>query len=363
MRDLFFVLLCLLAVVSCVPLVVLDFVRHGAREPIGDHSPVLPGKRWPAPGQLTELGMRQHLSLGKSRRELYSELLPAEYDPEVVYVRSTDFNRTIMSALRYMKGMYPNVSRHGRTMYYDAAEGKTVTLVSGDEMREFEVHTTPMEKDQLLILESCPYARKVIHGFYSTDEYHAIVHRFDDVWEAIAKQSSIGDLHQGINAFAVADYLLCAAAEGILPPHISREHIGRLEEFLGLMLRGMVTSDSRLSAIWTAALSQEILTVLDGAATRRSKVRYALYAAHDITLTVILAALRDRVNATIDWDRTPGFASSVLLELNHGPGEEELGVRVLYQGRLIHSEPYKKFREKLEAAANEQKNITEACLV
>uniref|UniRef100_A0AC34F4P4 Acid phosphatase n=1 Tax=Panagrolaimus sp. ES5 TaxID=591445 RepID=A0AC34F4P4_9BILA len=61
-------------------------------------------------GQLTEWGMRQHLDLGKKLRSIYVDqykFLSSDYRNHEIYVRSTDVNRTMISAMSNMFAMYP----------------------------------------------------------------------------------------------------------------------------------------------------------------------------------------------------------------------------------------------------------------
>lgn len=89
--------------------------RHGDRAPLETY-PLDPyqedawtfgGSGW---GQLSPLGMEQHLKLGKLVRERYITgnytFLSNYYDSHEIYVRSTDVNRTIISALSNMAGMW-----------------------------------------------------------------------------------------------------------------------------------------------------------------------------------------------------------------------------------------------------------------
>ncbi|CAJ0605942.1 unnamed protein product [Cylicocyclus nassatus] len=59
-------------------------------------------------GQLSPIGMRQHLILGKLLRKTYvdSGFLSKRYSSKEIYIRSTDVNRTIISAMSNLLGMY-----------------------------------------------------------------------------------------------------------------------------------------------------------------------------------------------------------------------------------------------------------------
>ena len=86
--------------------------RHGDRTPIS-HYPTDPWSarsEWPVgPGQLTSEGKRQHFHLGQWLRRLYGggRLLGEVYSEEEVEVRSTDVDRTLMSAQANLAGLFP----------------------------------------------------------------------------------------------------------------------------------------------------------------------------------------------------------------------------------------------------------------
>ena len=65
--------------------------------------------RSPCPrfGQLTVAGVEQHHRLGGYLRDHYGSLLGSTYSPSEVVVRSTDFDRTLMSAQSNLVGLYP----------------------------------------------------------------------------------------------------------------------------------------------------------------------------------------------------------------------------------------------------------------
>ena len=87
----------------------IDLIRHGDRTPEYE----IPGSPYSwkeGLGQLTAKGISQETQLGKELRKKYVNqyyLLPKSYNPETIYVRSTDYNRTQMSANSLLLGLYP----------------------------------------------------------------------------------------------------------------------------------------------------------------------------------------------------------------------------------------------------------------
>ncbi|CAJ0605941.1 unnamed protein product [Cylicocyclus nassatus] len=94
--------------------------RHGDRsptrtyknDPIREANWTFGGGGW---GQLTPIGMRQMYNLGKSIRQKYidSGFLSKQYSSKEIYIRSTDVNRTIISAMCNTMGMYGDTGNAG----------------------------------------------------------------------------------------------------------------------------------------------------------------------------------------------------------------------------------------------------------
>jgi lysosomal acid phosphatase len=87
---------------------VVSLFRHGARYHLNT---LYDGNStyniW---GELTPVGMRQHQTLGKTLNKEYIQnlkFLPVSFDKKQVEVYSTDFNRTIQSAMSQLYGLYP----------------------------------------------------------------------------------------------------------------------------------------------------------------------------------------------------------------------------------------------------------------
>ncbi|KAI4494313.1 hypothetical protein M0802_008996 [Mischocyttarus mexicanus] len=114
------------------------YFRHGDRTPIEfyPNDPFQNESLWPVPcGQLTNLGKNQHLHLGQWLKNRYSHLLTNKYVPCDIYIRSTDVDRTLMSAEANLAGLYPP---------------KGDQIWSTIRWMPIPVHTTPELEDNLL---------------------------------------------------------------------------------------------------------------------------------------------------------------------------------------------------------------------
>jgi hypothetical protein len=86
---------------------VQELFRHGARYPIYNAPDNLDIRQ--DFGELTPVGMRQHFILGQALRKRYIQtlsFLSPTYNHTQIYIRSSDVNRTLMSAQSQLLGLY-----------------------------------------------------------------------------------------------------------------------------------------------------------------------------------------------------------------------------------------------------------------
>ena len=86
--------------------------RHGARAPyLGVKDGIdIYGEKWTQIEELSDVGKRMLYLLGVRVRKRYVEkygLLSQTYNPQEIYIRSTDVNRTIESIESFLQGLYP----------------------------------------------------------------------------------------------------------------------------------------------------------------------------------------------------------------------------------------------------------------
>ena len=178
-------------------LFVWEHFRHGARGPYRSFDEVnwkdLLYEKWNGEGELTSLGMRMHYLLGVSTKNKYSDFLSKKYNPNEILVRSTDVNRTVISAYSTLQGLYNNTTSNELTEkqiksakiqnlnYSDLIDRKIEEL--GNNSIEggyglYPVHIYPTNYDhqfQIYRTEECPGIAKNINEIRNTEEIKKII--------------------------------------------------------------------------------------------------------------------------------------------------------------------------------------------
>ncbi|KAK2946568.1 putative Lysosomal acid phosphatase [Blattamonas nauphoetae] len=145
--------------------------RHGDRGP-EEH---IPGFIELIPGELTERGMYEHFQIGSQMREHYkgnSGFLSETYNSHELYVRSSNFDRCLMSAWSQLAGLYPNG-------------------LSDKHIQGFPVQTElKQEEFHYRAFEECPIARTYDDEFRKTDEYKKFISDQKQLWADLSRKIS-----------------------------------------------------------------------------------------------------------------------------------------------------------------------------
>lgn len=95
-------------------------------------------KTWPdGLGEITRKGLEQQYHLGGLIRSRYDGFLSKHYSPFEIYVRSSDYNRTLVSAQANLLAMYPPEDSE--------------LFVKDIRWRPIPVHTVPKRQDKVII--------------------------------------------------------------------------------------------------------------------------------------------------------------------------------------------------------------------
>lgn len=159
-------------------LFVWEHFRHGAR---GSYKSFdyknwvdMIKEEWRGSGELTPLGMRMLYLLGVSCRNKYKDLLSSDFNPNEIFIMSTDVNRTLISAYSFLQGIYSNSKKNNNINnkqikraiiqnrnYSKQINNKIIILKNKsieDGINAFPVHiySTKDYKYQLYRAEYCP---------------------------------------------------------------------------------------------------------------------------------------------------------------------------------------------------------------
>ncbi|XP_043330028.1 prostatic acid phosphatase isoform X1 [Cervus elaphus] len=282
--------------------------RHGDRSPI-ETFPNDPIKEssWPQGfGQLTQLGMAQHYELGEYIRKRYENFLNESYKHEQVHVRSTDIDRTLMSAMTNLAALFP-------------PEGISIWNPSLP-WQPIPVHTVPVSEDQLLYLpfRNCPRFQELQSETLISEEFQKRLHPYKDFIEVLPKLTGYHDQDLLGIWSKVYDPLFCEGIHNFtLPSWATEDTMTKLKEISELSLLSLygIHKQKEKSRLQGGVLINEILNHMKSATQPSNHRKLIMYSAHDTTVSALQMAL-DVYNGIL-----PPYASCHMMELYFQEGE------------------------------------------
>ncbi|XP_018323599.1 prostatic acid phosphatase [Agrilus planipennis] len=158
---------------------VIVIFRHGDRTPVQPYpnDPYKNESLWPVGfGQLTSVGKRRQLRLGQWLRSRYDGFLPDKYSEKDIYVRSTDVDRTLMSAEANLAGLYP-------------PSGDQV-WDQGLQWQPIPVHTIPEKEDYVLSgKKPCVKYNRLLRDLLKSPDFVNINRKNHDLYAYLTRYS------------------------------------------------------------------------------------------------------------------------------------------------------------------------------
>lgn len=273
----------------------LDLIRHGARTPYIDIK--IPAYQWPeGPGELLPLGMQQEYQLGLTKRKAYIEeyhLLPTSYQVNSMYVRATDYDRTLMSAEAFLLGLYPLGSGPLLPNHHPALP---------DRFQVIPVHTTALTHDFLF------------GGNISKAQHDALLERYvfkEKDWQQ--KQASLApnfprwSKATGLKItnldelIYVGDALYIRSINGVpLPKGLSKQDISSIIDN-GHWAVLKIYQNPHIANAYAHHLLIQLDQYLVAASQAQTPLKYVLWSAHDSTMMAMLGALSAPLDTSVPY--------------------------------------------------------------
>jgi hypothetical protein len=278
--------------------------RHGDRSPV-DTFPTDPYKEdsWPQGfGQLSLIGMKQEYYLGEVIRDRYIEsgYMSSNYNRSQIYVRSTDYDRTLMSAQCVLGGLYPPTPDQ--------------EFKPGLQWQPIPVHTVPKNEDTLLRPWShCNTFNDIITQTQRSIEYQQVEEQYRNLLDELSvytgKTINLKDI------WVLQDTLLIQQIYNMtMPPWFNTSLMETLTKIASFTLNSMYNSDEKrrlTGGVW----ANKVLTDMNSKANDElNDLKMVLYSAHDTTVAAALNVfnLFDKI--------LPPYCATFIIELYSNNG-------------------------------------------
>ncbi|XP_069329338.1 prostatic acid phosphatase isoform X1 [Eulemur rufifrons] len=298
--------------------------RHGDRSPI-ETFPNDPIKEssWPQGfGQLTQLGIKQHYEFGQYIRKRYRKFLNESYKHQQIYIRSTDVDRTLMSAMANLAALFPP---EGTSIWNPSLLWQPIP-----------VHTVSLPEDRLLYLpfRNCPRFQELESETLKSEEFQKRLHPYKDFIETLLKLSGFHSQDLFGIWSKIYDPLYCESVHNFtLPTWATEDTITKLRELSELSLLSLygIHKQKEKSRFQGGVLVNEILNEMKSVTQASSHRKLVMYSAHDTTVSGLQMAL-DVYNGML-----PPYASCHFMELYLDKGQ--YFVEMFYRNETQH-EPH-----------------------
>ncbi len=291
----------------------IDLIRHGDRTPAKD-LPQAPYD-WPQGlGQLTPKGMQQEYMLGLIMRKRYVDengLLPPSYNAETIRVRSSDYDRTLMSAESLLMGLYPLGT--GPLL----PQSEQTALPAG--FQPIPIHTLPRDQDQLLVPDHDPkqfeeWAKKYV----ADNEWREKTAELQPQFARFSELSGM-QITRLEHLIYLGDAIYIRQLYHLpLPQGMTEQEADTIME-AGRWAFTQIFKAPAMGQLTGQPLLQEIIANLKKASQGQTKLKWMLFSGHDSTILSLMSAMQ------VPMETPPPYASN----LNFALYETESGRKIV----------------------------------
>ena len=333
---------------------VVEVFRHGHRAPEKELN-FFDSVSWPKGfGELTAMGQRMHYLLGQLLREKYiveQNLLDENYNQKQIYIRSTDYTRTIMSAQSQLLGIYGagNVTKLTEKQiemskpFMDLTiDEQIITELKSSavpfDIVNFPIHAFGREYDDVILYDSCPLYGQITELSKTSTDYKDVIIRNQEFFKQLAQilEFDYKILNQGANAYYLADSLISADFDCRRPEGITDQMMQNIKEIIfqfdsAIYLPQQYPIMKNLTMYGFAReMNKYFNQSVQNDMTDRNNLRFVFYSTHDTTLQTFLAGLEHPATNIIP------YSSNLIFELYKREDSKEHYVKVFYNGEDLN---------------------------
>eukprot|EP00357_Protocruzia_adherens_P033549 CAMPEP_0115010638 /NCGR_PEP_ID=MMETSP0216-20121206/23443_1 /TAXON_ID=223996 /ORGANISM="Protocruzia adherens, Strain Boccale" /LENGTH=339 /DNA_ID=CAMNT_0002378907 /DNA_START=990 /DNA_END=2009 /DNA_ORIENTATION=+ len=298
--------------------------------------------------ELSPTGMRQHYLLGKELRRRYVDkegLLSASYVPTELYVRSSDYNRTIQSAQSQLMGLYPPGSGPELESSYAMDHAVPPIHVEGAEdmkqdlgykalpfyFQSIPIHVKERVAESALVPQyGCPKMKTNVKQAMKNSEYINFVQDEIEPLKPLLEEMTglSGDEITADRTIDIIDQFLVANFDGKrVPEGLDQATLSKFKEVFSWWFFRYKSALGENLRMMTSVFFKELNEWFNKVIAQETGVKFALYSAHDSTLSNLLNALNGQV-------RYITYASTIMFELHSG--DRGYYVKVLFNDEELH---------------------------
>jgi hypothetical protein len=392
-----------MSLASCEIRFAFELFRHGARAPIilRKNGRDIFNETWNMDQELTAVGMRQHYLIGYRNRKNYKNFLSNSFDPKEMYIISTNYNRTIMSAYSQLQGLFPNGTGPELSLFQQATAFPPIDDVDfTSEMVRLGKNTFPNQAavypihifDQnsryfdLHNPSVCPAMKELQENNLKKkilrDYIDKFVSKYGEVFMKILNVT-VDYFYEYNNIWEITDAFVCDYTEKKELKMLTDANIDLVEfnktafEFLSLDILEIAAGDkdNLIGPVTMSPTGLDILKWMQGRIDNDlnnvgyngyNSPKFVMYSAHDVNMGFIQYYLKKTLNFKNVY-LTP-FASSIFFELyrenNYDPsnfGEDDYYVMIKYNNDYSTRISFKDFKKGISENSYNSDKIADFC--
>lgn len=283
--------------------------RHGDRSPTRLYPTSTHGAFWSRGlGQLTNKGIWRAFNLGKYFKKTYIDdlgFLPPMFNTADVAIRSSGYDRTIMTAQSVMTAMYPPTSDQAKWNLEDPQFP----------WQPIPIHSVPKKDDLILQNNQCPRFQQLKYEVFGGDP--ALKH-FGEI-ENNRKALDVAKQNAGLASspdyllYQLFDTLLVERENNLTLPSWADDNVLKVLEDLNLLDYKLLAKTPEMARLaggnLLAKLFANVKNKIEADKIGEKSERAFFYSAHDSTIMALFGAM------AVDFDAAPNYNAFVALEL------------------------------------------------